>query len=75
IFQGLLTSCQVPRNSRVVLGPRFGEDAAVIEFAAVGEFADAAVVGSAIVQIIENNPGSEAKSVGEFVKRLLVDGR
>ena len=45
------------------------------QFAAVGEFADAAVVGSAIVQTIENNPGSEAKSVGEFVKRLLVDGR
>ncbi len=33
------------------------------QFAAVGEFADAAVVGSAIVQTIENNPGSEAKSV------------
>jgi len=31
IFQGLLTACQVPRNSRVVLGPRFGEDAAVID--------------------------------------------
>jgi len=31
IFQGLLAACQVPRNSRVVLGPRFGEDAAVID--------------------------------------------
>jgi len=31
IFQGLLTACQVPRNSRVVLGPKFGEDAAVID--------------------------------------------
>jgi tryptophan synthase alpha chain len=40
------------------------------QFAAVGEFADAAVVGSAIVQIIENNPGNEAKSVGEFVRQL-----
>lgn len=40
------------------------------QFAAVGKFADAAVVGSAIVQIIENNPGREAESVAEFVKQL-----
>ena len=31
IFQGLLAACQVPRRTRVVLGPRFGEDAAVID--------------------------------------------
>jgi len=42
------------------------------QFAAVGEFADAAVVGSAIVQTIESNPGREAESVGEFVRQLLV---
>jgi tryptophan synthase alpha chain len=40
------------------------------QFAAVGEFADAAVIGSAIVQIIESNPGSEAASVAEFIKQL-----
>jgi tryptophan synthase alpha chain len=40
------------------------------QFAAVGEFADAAVVGSAIVQIIERNPGREAESVARFVERL-----
>jgi tryptophan synthase alpha chain len=40
------------------------------QFAAVGEFADAAVVGSAIVEIIERNPGKEAASVAEFVKQL-----
>lgn len=40
------------------------------QFAAVGEFADAAVVGSAIVQTVESNPGSEAKAVGEFVRQL-----
>lgn len=45
------------------------------QFAAVGKFADAAVVGSAIVQTIENNPGNEAKSVAEFIKQLLVDSR
>jgi tryptophan synthase alpha subunit len=36
----------------------------------VGEFADAAVVGSAIVETIERNPGKEAASVAEFVKQL-----
>jgi len=41
------------------------------QFAAVGDYADAAVVGSAIVDIIERSPGKEAHSVGEFVKRLL----
>jgi tryptophan synthase alpha chain len=41
------------------------------QFAAVGGYADAAVVGSAIVDIIERSPGKEAQSVGEFVKRLL----
>ena len=36
----------------------------------VGEFADAAVIGSAIVEIVERNPGKEAQSVAEFVKQL-----
>jgi tryptophan synthase alpha chain len=40
------------------------------QFAAVGKFADAAVVGSAIVQVIERNQGREAESVGEFVRQL-----
>lgn len=38
---------------------------------AVGEFADAAVVGSAIVGLIEKTPGAEApQAVGEFVRSL-----
>lgn len=41
------------------------------QFAAVGGYADAAVVGSAIVETIERNPGKEAESVAEFVNRLL----
>ncbi|MGZ4730570.1 MAG: tryptophan synthase subunit alpha [Terriglobales bacterium] len=45
------------------------------QFEAVGKFADAAVVGSAIVEIIERNPGKEAESVAQFVKQLLVVGR
>jgi len=40
------------------------------QFAEVGEFADAVVVGSAIVQTIEQNRGGEASAVGEFVKKL-----
>jgi len=40
------------------------------QFAAVGEFADGAVVGSAIVETIERNPGKEAASVAEFIRRL-----
>lgn len=40
------------------------------QFAAVGEFADAVVVGSAIVETIEQNPGREAAAVAEFVRKL-----
>lgn len=40
------------------------------QFTAVGEFADAAVVGSAIVETIERNPGKEAQSVAKFIKEL-----
>jgi tryptophan synthase alpha chain len=44
------------------------------QFAAVGGYADAGVVGSAIVETIEQNPGKEAASVGEFIRRLMADG-
>lgn len=40
------------------------------QFAEVGEFADAVVVGSAIVETIERNRGREPAAVGEFVKKL-----
>ena len=40
------------------------------QFAEVGEFADAVVVGSAIVETIEKNPGQEAAAVGEFLRKL-----
>ncbi len=42
------------------------------QFASVGKYADAAVVGSAIVQLIERSPGSEAASVAQFIKQLTV---
>ena len=44
------------------------------QFAAVGKFAEGAVVGSAIVHAIEQNPGREAATVAEFVGRLLALG-
>ena len=40
------------------------------QFAEVGEFADAVVVGSAIVETIERSRGREAAAVGEFVRKL-----
>lgn len=42
------------------------------QFAEVAEFADAVVVGSAIVETIERNQGREAAAVGEFVRQLVV---
>jgi len=41
-----------------------------VQIEAVGTFADAAVVGSAIVETIERNPGKEAESVAQFVRQL-----
>src|SRR6202007_1887952 len=41
------------------------------QFAEVGEFADAVVVGSAIVETVETNRGREAAAVGKFVGKLL----
>ena len=51
----------------------FGISAAE-QFAAVGKYADAAVVGSAIVQVIARSPGTEAKAVAEFIRQLLALG-
>jgi tryptophan synthase alpha chain len=45
------------------------------QFAAVGKFAEAAVVGSAIVHVIEQNPGREAATVSEFVHQLSAVSR
>jgi len=41
------------------------------QFSSVGKFAEAAVVGSAIVQTIERNPGREPAAVAEFVGSLV----
>jgi tryptophan synthase alpha chain len=44
------------------------------QFASVGKFAEGAVVGSAIVQTIERNPGREPAAVAEFVRSLVAHG-
>jgi len=41
------------------------------QFAAVGSFAEGAVIGSAIVQTIEKNPGREPDAVAEFVRTVV----
>jgi tryptophan synthase alpha chain len=40
------------------------------QFAEVGQFADGVAIGSAIVQLIEQNPGREAHAVESFVRGL-----
>lgn len=61
---------RIRRHTRLPVAVGFGI-ATPEQFASVGSFADAVVVGSAIVETIERNPGREAESVGVFVRGLL----
>src|SRR6266705_2196853 len=60
---------RIKRYTKILIAVGFGISTSE-QFAAVGEFADAAVVGSAIVETIERNPGKEAESVAKFIKQL-----
>ena len=62
---------RIRRFSKLPVAVGFGISTAE-QFAAVGKFAEAAVVGSAIVHIIEQNRGREAAAVAEFVNKLVV---
>jgi len=62
------------KNTKLPIAVGFGISTAE-QFGSVGEFADAAVVGSAIVETIERNPGKEAESVAQFVKQLSAVSR
>jgi tryptophan synthase alpha chain len=64
---------RIRRFSKLPVAVGFGISTPA-QFSAVGKFAEAAVVGSAIVHIIEQNPGREAASVAEFVGQLLAAG-
>jgi tryptophan synthase alpha chain len=57
------------RVTRLPIAVGFGISNAE-QFAEVGKFAEAVVVGSAIVETVERNPGREAAAVGEFVSGL-----
>jgi len=61
---------RVRRHTELPIAVGFGISSAE-QFAAVGEFAEAAVVGSAIVETIERNPGKEPEAVAQFVRQLL----
>ena len=65
---------RVRKHTKLPIAVGFGISTAE-QFASVGEFADAAVVGSAIVETIERNPGKEAESVAQFIRQLLVVSR
>ena len=73
--QGLADDAQklvrrLRRITKLPLAVGFGISNAE-QFAEVGKFADAVVVGSAIVETIERNRGREAAAVGEFVRKLV----
>jgi tryptophan synthase alpha chain len=61
--------CRLRRVTKLPIAVGFGISNAE-QFAEVGKFADAVVVGSAIVETVERNPGREAAAVGEFVGKL-----
>src|ERR1051326_4152481 len=56
---------RIRRHTKLPVAVGFGISTAA-QFACVGQFADAVVVGSAIVETIERNPGPEAQSVAGF---------
>ncbi len=61
---------RIRRHTKLPVAVGFGI-ATAEQFASVGSFADAVVVGSAIVETIERSPGREAEAVGAFVRGLL----
>jgi tryptophan synthase alpha chain len=61
---------RIRRFTRLPVAVGFGISTPA-QFATVGKFAEGAVVGSAIVHAIEQNPGREAATVAEFVRSLV----
>ena len=61
---------RIRRHTQLPVAVGFGI-ATPEQFASVGSFADAVVVGSAIVETIERSTGREAETVGAFVRHLL----
>jgi tryptophan synthase alpha chain len=65
---------RVRKYTKLPIAVGFGISSAE-QFATVATFADGAVVGSAIVETIERNPGKEAEAVAEFIKQLTRTSR
>jgi len=61
---------RIRKYTKLPIAVGFGISTAA-QFASVGKFADAAVVGSAIVETVERNPGKEAQSVAQFIRSLV----
>ena len=62
---------RIRKYTKLPIAVGFGISTAA-QFGCVGKFSDAAVVGSAIVETVERNPGKEAQSVAQFVRSLVV---
>jgi tryptophan synthase alpha chain len=60
---------RIRRHTKLPVAVGFGISSGA-QFAQVGKFADAVVVGSAVVETIERNRGREAAAVGELVRGL-----
>jgi tryptophan synthase alpha chain len=60
---------RIRKFTKLPIGVGFGISNAE-QFARVGTFADAAVVGSAIVQTVEQNAGKEAQAVAELISKM-----
>lgn len=58
------------RHTKLPIAVGFGISTAE-QFQAAGKFAEGVVVGSAIVETIERNPGREPKAVAEFVTKVV----
>jgi tryptophan synthase alpha chain len=61
---------RIRRHTKLPVAVGFGISTTA-QFASVGQFADAVVVGSAIVETIERNAGREAEAVGKLVRSLV----
>jgi tryptophan synthase alpha chain len=61
---------RIRRHTKLPVAVGFGISTAA-QFVSAGQFADAVVVGSAIVETIERNVGREAEAVGTFVRSLV----
>ena len=61
---------RIRRHTKLPVAVGFGISTGE-QFASVGKFADAVVVGSAVVETIERNRGTEADAVGELVRSLV----